>query len=275
MPSTFVHGGLAILLGAALLRREYDRRAIALLLGLVVLTDLDSFAGPVIAGAHRSLFHTLLIPVGATLLLYYDTRVRDTSWLIERYGTRGLRLAWVAVVVQIWAAILLDYTHLDGVGLFFPLSDDFYKLEGTLGFSLDSGLVQTFVEFQTDSETGTTTADLGKTGTREETHVATPVQPDANSSVVPTEDESVNRSFPLAVGGWQLYLILVGLFTVAAKRLQCPDPGSRLPDEDDQSPTDGLDTVMAESDSSTEPDEDSCDAESTSSVADRNESDRD
>jgi len=226
MPSTFVHAGFAIVLGAALLRDEFDRRAIALLLAIVIVTDLDSFAGGIIEGAHRSLFHTLLIPAGVALLLYYDTHVRETSWLVDRYGHRGLQLAWVGVFVHAVAAILLDYTHLDGAGLFFPISDAFYQLEGKLGVSPKTGLVQTFVEIETDPETGSTTTDFGKTGTRENTHVPTPVQPNENASVVPSEDESVERTFPIAVHGWQLYLILAGLFTLAAKRLQTDDPTS-------------------------------------------------
>jgi hypothetical protein len=232
MPSTFIHAGFAVLLGAALLQDEYDRRAVAILLVLVILPDLDSFAGSLIVGAHRSLLHTLLIPFAVGLWLYYDTRVRERSWLRQRCGTRGLHLAWTAVCVHVFAAVLLDYTHLDGVGLFFPLSDAFYQLDGELGFAPDTGLVQTFVEIQTDPETGTTTTDVGKTGTREETHVPTPVQPSENVSVIPDPEteQAVDRRFPVAVGGWQLYFVLLGLFTMAAKRLQEPAPSGE-PDE--------------------------------------------
>lgn len=226
MPSTFIHAGFAVLLGAALLQDEYDRRAVVFLLVLVILPDLDSFAGAVIAGAHRSLLHTLLIPLVVAVGLYYDTWIREQSWLGERYGPRGLHLAWTAVFVHTFAAVLLDYTHLDGVGLLFPLNDSFYQLEGELGFAPDTGLVQTFVEIQTDPETGTTTTDIGKTGTREETHVPTPVQPNENATVIPNPDteEEVDRRFPFAVGGWQLYFILIGFFTMAARRLQRPEP---------------------------------------------------
>jgi hypothetical protein len=236
MPSTFIHAGFALLLGAALLQDEYDRRAVLMLLVLVILPDLDSFAGALIAGAHRSLLHTLLIPLIAAIALSYDTRVRDQSWLRTRFGSRGLQLAWTGVFVHIFAAVLLDYTHLDGVGLLFPVNESFYQLEGELGVAPDTGLVQTFVEIQTDPDTGKTSTDIGKTGTREETHVPTPVQPNENVSVIPNPDteQEVDRRFPFAVGGWQLYFVFLGLFTMAAKRLQRPIPEG---DADDKSDT--------------------------------------
>ncbi|MFP4626629.1 MAG: hypothetical protein ACLFNI_08575, partial [Natronomonas sp.] len=77
---------------------------------------------------------------------------------------------------------------------------------------------QTFVDVGTDSETGGTSLDVGQGGTTADTHVSSPVDPSP-----PAEpEEPVDRRAPVAVQGWQLYLVVVGAFTLVAKRIQRP-----------------------------------------------------
>lgn len=216
MPSTLVHAGLALVLAAALLGDAYDRKALALVLVILVLPEADTLAGPVLDGAHRALLHTLVIPAAATVLLVYDTRVRERSLLAHRYGDWGVRVAWVLLFVHVFAHVLLDYAHLEGINLVYPLYDRFFQLEGELALSTTEGIVQTFVEIDL-GEDGTA-VDAGSVGTTADTHINNPVEPSDD----PPEDPE--RIFPFTWHGWQLSLLLVGLFTVLARRLQGPEP---------------------------------------------------
>ncbi|TKX76770.1 hypothetical protein EXE53_30095, partial [Halorubrum sp. SD626R] len=83
--------------------------------------------------------------------------------------------------------------------------------------STAEGFTQTFVEVQVDPETGRRAVDAGVTGTTETVHVNNPVEPRDPDEVT---EEPVARRFPVANAGWRLYLIGLGLFTLAARRLQ-------------------------------------------------------
>lgn len=218
MPSTIVHAGFALLLAAALLDdRLLDRRALAVLLVVVVIPEADSFLGFVMDGAHRTVGHTFVIPAVAAMALFYDTRVREASALRERLSDRWIAVAWVALFVHVFAHVALDWTHLDGVNAFWPLRDRFFHLDGESLYSTADGFVQTFVDVRIDPETGTRTVDAGGGGTSESVHVSNPVEPrDPDLDV----EEPVDRRFPVANAGWRLYLIGLGLFTLGARRLQ-------------------------------------------------------
>ena len=217
MPSTVVHAGFALLLAAALLRDDLDRRVLAVLLVVVVVPEVDSFLGPIMPGAHRTVGHTFVIPAVAALALYYDTRVRGRSLVRDRLSERWVAVAWVAIFVHVFAHISLDWTHLDGVNAFWPLRDRFFHLGGEAFYSTADGFVQTFVDVRVDPETGTRTVDAGAGGTSESVHVNNPVQPrDPDLEV----DEPVDRRFPVANAGWRLYLIGLGLFALVSRRLQ-------------------------------------------------------
>ena len=228
MPSTVVHAAVALLLVVGLHRGTLDRRVLAVLLAVVVLPELDTVAGLVLGGAHRALGHTLLVPAAAALALWYDTRRRDASWLRGRWGESAVHLAWVLLFAHVFGHVLLDYAHLEGVNLFYPLVDQFFRLDGELYLSGTDGLVQTFVEVTTDAATGDRTVDAGGTGTTETVRVANPVEP---GPPAPAGDESAEpdrppeRIAPIAVWGWQLYLVCLGAFAAVARRFQSDPPG--------------------------------------------------
>lgn len=228
MPSTVVHAALAFVLAVALLGKYYDRKALAVVLVIVVLPELDTILGWWMSGAHRTVGHNVVFPAVAAVTLYYDTRMREESWLCERFenwgvgADWGVRVAWVGLYVHVFAHVLLDYAHLDGINVLWPLFDRFFSLDGELYLSTADGLVQTFVEIADDPDTGETAVDVGETGTTEDVHVASPI--DAAEDVQDEPDEPIDRRFPIAVHGWQLYVIVVGTFTLAAKKLQGEPP---------------------------------------------------
>ncbi|SDR38912.1 metal-dependent hydrolase [Natronobacterium texcoconense] len=217
MPSTIVHAGFALLLAAGLWKGTLDRRALAVLLVIVVVPEADTIAGLWMDGAHRALLHNLTIPIVAGLLLYWDTCHRERSWLRDRWGGWGVQVAWVGLFVHVFAHMLLDYAHLEGINVFYPVVDQFVRLEGELYYSTTEGFVQTFVEFPTDDVEGTA-MDVGATGTTADTHVDNPVEPTA--AVEGDPDEPVERLFPVADSGWQFHLVLSGLFVLLARRFQ-------------------------------------------------------
>ena len=216
MPSSVVHVAFAFLLAVGLLGRFYDRRALVVVLAIVLFPELDTAFGWVMAGAHRTVLHNMTFTAAAAVALYYDTN-RDGSFVGERWGARGVRLAWVGLFVHAFAHIALDWAHLSGINFFWPLHDQFFNLDGELYFSTTEGFVQTFVEISADPETGAGTIDAGQGGTRAETHVSNPAQPAPDPDPDP---EPVDRRFPIAVGGWQLHLVVTGAFVLVAKRLQ-------------------------------------------------------
>lgn len=222
MVSTIVHAGFAMLLAAGLLKGAYDRPALAAVLVVLVIPEVDSLLGPVMSGAHRTVGHNLVLPAAAALLVYYDTRIRGTSVLRERVADRGVRVVWVALFAHVFAHVFLDWAHLEGVNLLWPLHDGFFRLEGELLYSTVDGFAQTFVDVDLDPDTGTRQVDAGGTGTTETVHVDNPVEPDPPEEI--EEREEIDRRFPVAGRGWRLYLLCLGLFAVAARRLQGDPP---------------------------------------------------
>lgn len=223
MPSTVVHGGFALLLAAGLLKGAYDRKALAVVLVVIVLPEVDTLLGPVMPGAHRTVGHNFVFPAAVGILLYYDTRLRDGSVLRERFDDWGVRVAWTALFVHFFAHVFLDWAHLEGVNALWPLHDGFFRLEGELLLSTTDGLVQTFVDIDIDPATGERRVDAGGTGTTETVHVANPVEPGSPD----VSDEPVDRRFPIAQRGWRLYLVLIGVFTVVARRFQSEPPAEK------------------------------------------------
>lgn len=196
MPSTVFHVALAGLLGAALLADEFDARAIAVVMAVAILPDLDTFLGLWIPGAHRAAFHTLLLPLGVVLLASAYGRFRGRS-LRERLGARRFRIAWVSLVAFVVAGVAPDL-FLNGVNLFYPLHDRFYELNGRVFLSDRRGFVQTLWEGETRWRT---TAN---------THYSTGVDPTAGA-----EEAGVERIFPVAWTGIRFLVVVVGYAVVA------------------------------------------------------------
>lgn len=226
MPSSVVHIGFGLLFAVGLLGAHYDRRALAVVVTVILLPELDTILGWVMAGAHRTVFHTMVTSLAAGGLLYWGT-VRSDSWIRGRWGAYGVRVAWVALFAHTFGHLTLDWAHLDGINILWPLVDQFFVLDGEL-YITSEGLVQTFVDISSDPETGAPVVEAGQGGDRAAVHVSNPAQPDAE----PT-DGPVDRRFPIAVGSWQLYLVVAGLFAVVARWLQTPRD-AQLPRDADE-----------------------------------------
>ncbi|MFD1633655.1 metal-dependent hydrolase [Haloplanus ruber] len=200
MPSTVVHLAIGGLIAAALLGDEFDRRAVAVVLAATAVPDLDTFAGLVLQGAHRALLHTLVLPAVGGVVLAYDTRRGPASRLRRRWGSRGVRVAWVALAALLVGGILPDLMT-NGVNAFYPLYDRFFTVNGELLLSNQRGVVQTFVDLSADPER-----------TTGNTHYWTGVDPSPGA-----EPANVERIFPVVRSGFQLLVILLGSFTLGAR----------------------------------------------------------
>lgn len=208
MPSTLVHVAFGGMVAAALLGDVFDRRSLAVVLGVTAFPDLDSFLALVSSVGHRAAFHTVFIPATLALLLWVDLRVRDRSLVLERWGHRGVRIAWVSIVAYAVAGIGLDLFSVGGANPLYPVVDQFYVVEGKLELSSKRGIVQTFVSW---GESGSIPAPT-ELGTSEEVTVTTGVDPGPQPS-----NSSPDRIFPIARSGWQLLLLLVGMVLTAAR----------------------------------------------------------
>jgi membrane-bound metal-dependent hydrolase YbcI (DUF457 family) len=203
MPSTVVHMAVGALVGTALLTDEFDGRALAVVLAVTAFPDLDAFAGLVLPGAHRSLFHSLLFPTLLGVGLVAET-LRPGSLLRRRFGGRGVRLAWVSLAALLFGGILPDL-FTNGVNAFYPMVDAFYTVDGKLLLSDQRGLVQTFVELQPpeQSKPQPSTQTL---------HYSTPVDPNPGK-----EPQNVERVAPVFQAGWELMLVVVSSGVVGVR----------------------------------------------------------
>lgn len=190
MPSTVVHLAIGALVATALLDDAFAPKAFAAVLVVVAIPDVDTFIGIVFEGTHRAALHTLVVPFIATAAVYYDTVVREASWLRTR-GAHAVRVAWVGIVAYLIAGIGPDL-FFNGVNLFYPIHDRFYAVSGRLFLSDQRGIVQTLWQ-PAQSIQGTTAT----------THYYTGVD-----TARGTDPADVERIFPIARGGLQVLLIL-------------------------------------------------------------------
>lgn len=209
MPSVVVHVALAGLLGTALLGDRFDAKAILVVVLVTASIDVDTLVGLFVPGAHRALFHNVWLVLVPMAVLVWDVHRRESSVVLERWGRDGYRVAWVSLVVLLFAHILLDAFY-NGVNLLWPLHDRFYDLSGRLLVSDQRGLVQTFVEF--DGTTGTVAEETAR-GTTETTYYSTGFNPTPGE---PTAD--AERSFPIADTG-ELFVLSVASFVTVGFRL--------------------------------------------------------
>jgi hypothetical protein len=240
MPSTVVHVALAGLVGTALLAEHFDWKAVLMVMAATALVDFDVFLGFWIDGAHRAAFHTLLVPLLGSVLLWWDLRYRDRSRLRSQWGARGVRVAWVSVVTVTFAGIGLD-AFFNGVNLFYPVHDRFYTFSGKVFYSTEEGLVQTLVSLDVEALLDALIPDRGATAgaegsssgagggagggaesasggnsdpapTTENTHYSTGIDPQKGA-----EEDDVERLFPIAYTGERALLALTGYSVVGMR----------------------------------------------------------
>ncbi len=212
MPSTLVHVGFAGLLGVALLSRHFDARAILAVMAAAAFPDIDTFIGLwLMDGGHRTVFHNLVFPTIVLGVVLWDVYLREESYILNRWGAYGFRVAWVSIVGGwVIAHVLLD-AFFNGVNLFWPLHDQFIDLSGRMIVSDQRGLVQTFIELERTVD-GTAVAAEHTRGTTEDTHYYTGVDPG------PDAPEDVERWLPIADSG-PLFVVMVSGYLAVAYRL--------------------------------------------------------
>lgn len=149
MPPTLVHAALGGLVAAALLDRAFSRRGVVVVVAAAAFPDLDAALSLFLPGAHGAVLHTLLIPAGAAVVLYYDTR-REDSWVRGKYGLEGVRVAWVALLAYALAGTGLDLLNLDAANPIWPLDTMFYSVVGRVEYSTTRGFVQTYYTYDPD-----------------------------------------------------------------------------------------------------------------------------
>lgn len=213
VPSTLVHLAVGALVGTALLGERFSPRALAVVLVATAAPDLDTFLFVVWSGAHRTALHTLVLPVVLAAGLYWDVHLRPASALRERFGSDGPSVAGVAVAALVAGGIFPDL-FANGVNALWPLHDEFVRVDGRALLSDQRGLVQTFLETATEQA-------AEPTRTSENTRYATGVDPGPGRQPSGREPERPpERVFPLAVGGWQLMLVVLSGFVVGVRSWQ-------------------------------------------------------
>lgn len=214
MPSTIVHMSLAAILAVAFLRDDFDIKGLALILAVVAFVDFDVFLGLWIRGAHRAAFHNLLVPGLVAIGLYVDTRMGPRSALRQRFGDRGVRVAWATVAVVVLAAIGPDL-FTNGVNVFYPVHDEFYKLNGKILLSNKHGFVQTFVDLSPPKSSHGGQAGKVAIGSTKNVQYYTGVDP--NPGKAGADSGNVERVFPIVQSGWQLLIVLTSIFVVGSR----------------------------------------------------------
>jgi hypothetical protein len=106
--------------------------------------------------------------------------------------------------------VLLDAIT-GGANLFWPVYDQFYEISGRLELSSQRGIVQTFVESGGDGDIPTPDA----IGDSSEIQASTGVDPNPGGDT--PSDEPVDRIFPIARGGWELYILVIGTLATATR----------------------------------------------------------
>ncbi len=207
MPGTVVHLAFSGMLAAALLGAAFDRRSLLVVLGVTAVPDLDAFLALVTVVGHRALLHNFVIPAVLALLLWVDTSVRPRSLVRERWGARGVRIAWVSILAYAVSSVGLDLVN-GVVNPLWPIHDQFYMLEGKLELSDQRGVVQTFVDLSSEQSV----VEAEGVGSTQDVNLSTGVDPDPSG-----EETDPERVFPVVRAGWELLLLVVGTVVTAAR----------------------------------------------------------
>jgi len=209
MPGTHVHLAFSGMLAATLLGGAFDRRALLVVCGVTAVPDLDAFIALFSVAGHRTVLHTLVVPVAGAVLLWIDTSVRERSVVRDRWGRRGVSVTWVALLAYVVSGIGLDFVA-GGVNPLYPVVDQFYTLDGKIQLSDQRGIVQTFVEFD-----GGLPAPEGL-GSSQDVNISTGIDPAPSGGETDPE-----RTFLIVNSGWELLLLVVGT-AVTWARLRLP-----------------------------------------------------
>ncbi|WIV66581.1 metal-dependent hydrolase [Natrialbaceae archaeon AArc-T1-2] len=207
MAPTLVNVAVGVLLGVALLGVAFDRRSIATVGLAAALPDLDVAVSLLVPEATNAAFHSVFLAAVVGGVLYWDTERRETSWLRDRYGFYGVRVAWVALASFVVAGIALDLGTSVGVALLYPLVDRYYVVSGRLVLSNQEGVVQTYFDL------GEGWLALETTGRPSTHHVETWVNPTPDGAN-PADSE---RRLRLVESGWQLVTVVTAIAAVPAK----------------------------------------------------------
>ena len=202
MPPTLVNVAVGVLIGVALLGAAFDRRSVLIVAFAAAAPDLDTVFAFVEIGAPNATLHSVFIPIGAAAVLYYDTQIREESWVRERYGWYGIRVAWVAIAAYAVAGIGFDAFSAESVAFFYPLSDRYFAVVGRFVLSTQDGVVQTYLTV------GEGRLGLASPGTTE-THTV-------ETWAKPADGE---RRIRIVNSGYQAILVVTALAAIPAKYL--------------------------------------------------------
>lgn len=208
MPPTLVHAALGALLAAALLEEAYSRRGLAVVTLAAAVPDLDAPLSVVVPAAHGAVLHTLLVPLALALAVRWDVR-REGSWLRGRYGSAGVRVAWVAVLAYALAGTGLDLLNLGAANPVWPLDTMFYSVVGKVEFTTTEGFVQTFYTYAPD---GKYTHYVGQRG-----RPPAFCNPSAWAPRCGGDGSGAERVSPIFQGGWQVLVVLASVVMVAGR----------------------------------------------------------
>lgn len=203
MPSTLVHMALAGLIGVALLGENFDAKAIAIVLTATAILDLDTLIGMVLPGLHRAALHNIILPTLLFTALVWDVKLRDESYVLDRWGGYGVHVAWVTIFAVVTGHIALDLFY-NGVNLFWPVHDRFYDFSGVFSISNERGIIMTFFD-----------AEEARQGTTADTHYYTGFDPNRGET-----PKNVERIFPIAASGERFVLMVAGYFVIALRLLE-------------------------------------------------------
>ncbi len=202
MAPTLINVAVGVLIAVALLGAAFDRRSVLVVAAAAALPDLDAVFAVTVLGGPNAVFHSLLLAGSLTAVLYYDTIIRDESWLRSRYGWYGVRVAWVALAAFIVAGIGLDAFSTEGVALLYPFSDRYYAIVGRFVLSTQEGIVQTYITI------GDGWLQVTSPGTIE-THTV-------ESPFVTADND---RRIRLVESGWQAVVFVTAVAALPAKYL--------------------------------------------------------
>ncbi len=203
MAPTLVNAAFGALLAAALLGAAFDRWSVTIVTVAAMLPDLDAVASLVVPGATNALLHNVWVPLVAGTLLYYDASIRGRrgdSWLRERYGWYGVRVAWVALAAFAVAGIAPELFGFAGANLLYPVHDAYYLVRGRFVLSTRDGIVQTFVALGAE---GPGILPIESPGTTETYFVPTWVNPDPR----PGTTLDAKRELHFVRSGWQAVVV--------------------------------------------------------------------